>query len=144
MKTDLENQSITDEELIERLNEAAGIENETQQKHKRNTCLKVTKVNKIQADVQVLQRLGERVEGQNLMEGATAKGKEMRVQSYTSKWGLVSPQDCIMTRGRSLTISCLHNSNNTVVLKDPERHLIIHRGSGDVQQDAVVNVAEPD
>lgn len=85
MKADLENQSITDEELIEKLNEAAGIENERIQKQKKNTYAKVPKVNKLQADVQVLQRLGEAADGQKLTEGATARGKEQRVQSYTSK-----------------------------------------------------------
>lgn len=75
LKADLENQSITDEELIERLNEAAGIENERLQKQKKNTYTKVTKVNELQADIQVLQRPGEAADGQKLTEGATARGK---------------------------------------------------------------------
>lgn len=85
LKVDLENQLIADEELIEKLNEAAGIENERQQKQKKNTYTKVTKVNELHADVQVLQRLGEAADGQKHTEGATARGKEPRVQSYTSK-----------------------------------------------------------
>lgn len=85
LKADLENQFIADEELIEKLNEAAGIENERQQKQKKNTYTKVTKVNELHADVQVLQRLGEAADGQKHTEGATARGKEPRVQSYTSK-----------------------------------------------------------
>lgn len=43
------------------------------------------KLNELHADVQVLQRLGEAADGQKLMEGATARGKEPRAQSYTSK-----------------------------------------------------------
>ncbi len=85
LKTDLENQSITDEELIEKFNEAAGIESERIQKQKKNTYAKLPKVNELQADVQVLQRLGEAADGQKLTEGATARGKKPRVQSYTSK-----------------------------------------------------------
>ncbi|GAA6093198.1 uncharacterized protein LOC113030617 isoform X1 [Tachysurus ichikawai] len=89
LKFDLENQSITDEELIERMNDAAGIETERQQKQKKNACAKVTKVNELQADVQALQRLDRQVEatdnGHKLWDGAAARGKEQKSQSSFSR-----------------------------------------------------------
>lgn len=51
------------------MNKAAGIENDRQQKQRRNKFSKVAKVNELQA----LQRHGETEEGQKFTEGATAK-----------------------------------------------------------------------
>lgn len=60
LKYYLEDQTVTDEVLIEKMNEAASFESERQQKLRKNTCSKITKMCELQTAVQVHQQSHER------------------------------------------------------------------------------------
>ncbi|KAJ8349360.1 hypothetical protein SKAU_G00244900 [Synaphobranchus kaupii] len=125
LKPYLDNQGVTDEMLIDRMNEAASVESERQAKQKKNTSSKVPKVNELQTELQTSQ------------QGQGVAGNRVGVQEQSAE--VVKPKSCKAPTVTSSRDSELYETVRLLREEMAEIRKSINNSQGPTHQVTIIN-----